>query len=290
MGPAQVPARPVAPDGSRQQAQTESGRCESLNPIPHAFSPVNTTPSTEMSLTQPGCTVAGIVSRCAQEGEVATRMPGAGIRRTKRGEKPSPRAESSSASPDHRISGPRWGYDPLMGRSTRERAQRAARPGAGSLLAEHLSPPDGFERGAEVVDARSAAAVGPDDGDDIEPAVRGAEQVVAFEEMERGQGQAPLFLGRDGLGRAPRRRVLTSTNTSVSPSRAIRSISPTRGTRYPRPSTRMPCCRRNRAAVRSPARRTSDSRTSEAGDDRPSNLGSRPWELGTLRDVRPSSD
>ena len=65
----------------------------------------------------------------------------------------------------------------------------------------------------------------PDDGHDIEPAAL-VEEPVLLEEMQGGESEPALFLRGDGFRGNAGRRALTSTKTTTSSSRAIRSISP----------------------------------------------------------------
>ncbi len=75
----------------------------------------------------------------------------------------------------------------------------------GSLmrLSEHLTPSDGLEGVAEVLDGRGFAIIGPNDRDDVEPGPLRVEQPMLREELQRRQGQPTLLLQSDRLGRLP---------------------------------------------------------------------------------------
>ena len=93
------------------------------------------------------------------------------------------------------------------------------------LLTKQLSASDRLERIANVLDLGRAAIIGPHDRDHVEAGPL-FEQVSPAEKVDRRQGQPSLLLGRDSFGRRAERLVFTSMNTSTSPSRATRSISP----------------------------------------------------------------
>jgi hypothetical protein len=63
-----------------------------------------------------------------------------------------------------------------------------------------LSPANRLEGIPEVFDRWRSLTVGPDDGDDIEPASL-LQEPMSFEKMERGQGQSALLFRGDGFAR-----------------------------------------------------------------------------------------
>jgi hypothetical protein len=72
-------------------------------------------------------------------------------------------------------------------------------PWNAALSAIHLTLANGLERGADVLDFRRRSVVKPDDGHDVKSAAL-VQKPVLLEEMEGGEREPALFLGRDGFG------------------------------------------------------------------------------------------